>query len=133
MFTRLSKLIKFHNKLTKINKMHLLWLEKWFLVNFDVWYHDFNPLNQGLKSQYHKLWVEYFIINPKTPYNYCLTIICYFRCCRLTISQIKGCQNISKWPKLSPQRRVNHDIANCEHIIWLETLKLPIMLVYLVI
>ena len=78
----------------KINKMHLLWLEMWFLVNFDVWYHDFSPLNQGLKSQYHQLWVEYLIRNPKTPYNVSipgyLTLICYLRYCRWTISQILG-------------------------------------------
>ena len=68
------------------------------MVNFDVWYHDFNPLNQGLKSQYQQLWVEYFIINPKTPYNVSipgyLTIICYLRYCRLTIFQILGPKSV---------------------------------------
>ena len=74
--------------------MHLLSLEMWFLVNFDAWYHDFSPLNQGLKSQYHQLWVEYFIRNPKTPYNVSipgyLTLICYLRYCIWPISQILG-------------------------------------------
>ena len=86
----------------KINKMHLLWQEMWFLVNFDVWYHDFSHLNQGLKSQYHQLWVEYFIRNPKTPYNVSipgyLNLICHLRCCRCSNSQILGpkCVKISQ-------------------------------------
>ena len=82
----------------KINKMHLLWLEMWFLVNFDVWYHDFSPLNQGLISQYHQLWVEYLIRNPKTPYNVSmpgyLTLVGYLRYCRWTISQIVGSEGV---------------------------------------
>ena len=40
-----ANLSNFINNCQKINKMHLFWLEMWFLVNFDVWYHDFNPLN----------------------------------------------------------------------------------------
>jgi len=89
-----ENLSNFIKNCQKINKMHLLWLEMWFLVNFDVWYHDFSPLNQGLKSQYHQLWVEYLIRNPKTPYNVSipgyLTLVCYLRYCRWTISQILG-------------------------------------------
>ena len=81
-----------------INKMHLLCLGMWFLVNFDAWYHDFSPLNQGLKSQYHQLWVEYFIIKPKTPYNVSipgyLTLIWYLRYFRWTISQILGSKGV---------------------------------------
>ena len=40
-----ENLSNFIKNCQKINKMHLLWLEMWFLVNFDVRYHDFSSLN----------------------------------------------------------------------------------------
>ena len=93
-----ENLSNFIKNCQKINKMHLFLLKMWFLVNFDVRYHDFSPLNQGLKSQYHQLWVDYFIINTKTPYNVSipgyLTLICYLRYSRWTIHQILGSKGV---------------------------------------
>ena len=62
-----------------------------------VWkYHKMAKIkvSEGLKSQYRKLWAEYFIRNPKTPYNVSipgyLILICHSSSCSWTISQI-GC------------------------------------------
>ena len=41
------------------------------------------------------------------------------------------CEDITKWPKLWSRRGQNHDIANCEQNILLETLKLATISGYL--
>ena len=45
-----ENLSNFIKNCQKINKMHLLWLEMWFLINFDVWYHDFSPFETLILS-----------------------------------------------------------------------------------
>ena len=59
-------------------------------------------ISEGLKSWYPQLWTDYFIRNPKSPYNVSipgyLNLICHLRCCRCPNSQILGpkCVKISQ-------------------------------------